>query len=334
MDSLPSHRSQLVRQPAAGSANTSPDDAYEVVQHPQSKLLELTTRMLHLSALPDDSLDRPDTGSQEPSCVRWLLSRGVLEHIPGDGSVACSALATSAGIPEEQLSDVVGAAILCGFLREPVAGHVAHTRSSASLVFCKSFLRWLRGTSSVPMPILLEVLSATLAGEAGDGNKPATSDTALGATGSFPNGVRHDGSLAAASSDDPANVATTLPNKSQKPPAEHLDGVSSQVQPPLAPASDERPVLIIGAGISGLCLAQALRKVGIPFKVFERDSAIDSRPQGYRLKLRQDAEVALAESLPQDVYQHFLASCAILAVGETDFNPFTGEVTKSRAGGA
>ncbi|KAK6224292.1 cercosporin toxin biosynthesis protein [Colletotrichum tabaci] len=327
--------SKLVRQPAAGSPSTSPDDAYEVVQHPQSKLLELTTRMLHLSALPDDSLDRPDTGSQEPSCVRWLLSRGVLEHIPGDGFIACSALATSVGVPEEQLSDVVGAAILCGFLRGPVAGHVAHTRSSASLVFCKSFLGWLRGTSSVPMPILLEVLSATLAGETGDGNKPATSNMALGgATGSFPNGVRHDGSLAAASSDDaPANVATTFPNKSQKPPAEHLDGVSSQVQPPLAPASDERPVLIIGAGISGLCLAQALRKVGIPFKVFERDSAIDSRPQGYRLKLRQDAEVALAESLPQDVYQHFLASCAILAVGETDFNPFTGEVTKSRAGG-
>ncbi|WQF82951.1 Putative FAD-binding domain, FAD/NAD(P)-binding domain superfamily [Colletotrichum destructivum] len=336
MDSIPSHRSKLVRQPAAGSASTSPDDAYEVVQHPQSKLLELTTRMLHLSALPDDSLDRSDTHSQEPSCVRWLLSRAVLEHIPGDGSIACSALATSAGVPEQQLSDVVDAAVLCGFLREPAAGHVAHTRSSASLVFCKSFLGWLRGTSSVPMPILLEVLNATLTGETGDtgdGNKPATSNMALGATGSFSNGVSHDGSLTAASSDDPTKVATTLPHKSQKPPAERFAGISSQVQSPLALATDERPVLIIGAGISGLCLAQALRKVGIPFRVFERDSAIDSRPQGYRLKLRQDAEVALAESLPKDVYQHFLASCAILAVGETDFNPFTGEVTKSRAGG-
>ncbi|OLN84421.1 Demethylsterigmatocystin 6-O-methyltransferase 5 [Colletotrichum chlorophyti] len=106
-----------------------------------------------------------------------------------------------------------------------------------------------------------------------------------------------------------------------------------QVRRPLMPATDERPVLIIGAGVSGLCLAQALRKVNIPFLVFERDSAIDSRPQGYRLKLREDAEVALAESLPEDVYQHFLSSCAILAVGETDFNPFTGEVTKSRPGG-
>ncbi|OBR10554.1 O-methyltransferase [Colletotrichum higginsianum IMI 349063] len=106
-----------------------------------------------------------------------------------------------------------------------------------------------------------------------------------------------------------------------------------QIKKLIMPATDDRPVLIMGAGISGLCLAQALKRHKIPFRVFERDAAVDSRPQGYRLKLREDAAVALAESLPGEVYQTFQTSCANLAVGETDFNPFTGLVVNSRSGG-
>jgi hypothetical protein len=44
--------------------------------------------------------------------------------------------------------------------------------------------------------------------------------------------------------------------------------------------SVEKPVVIIGAGIGGLCLAQGLQKAGVNFKVFERDPVIDHRPQG------------------------------------------------------
>lgn len=97
--------------------------------------------------------------------------------------------------------------------------------------------------------------------------------------------------------------------------------------------SRDQPVLIVGAGISGLCLAQALNKAGIPFRVFERDAALDSRPQGYRLKLQADASKALAEILPEDIYNEFQTSCAILSVGETNFSPFSGNITHSRSGG-
>ncbi|KAF7197936.1 Dual O-methyltransferase/FAD-dependent monooxygenase CTB3 [Pseudocercospora fuligena] len=94
------------------------------------------------------------------------------------------------------------------------------------------------------------------------------------------------------------------------------------------------PVLIVGAGMSGLCLAQALEKANIPFQVFERDAAVDSRPQGYRLKLQSDAGQAMAETLPGQIYAHaFEKSCANTSIGETDLNPFTGAVIKSRAGG-
>ncbi|KAJ6109470.1 hypothetical protein N7486_001705 [Penicillium sp. IBT 16267x] len=40
------------------------------------------------------------------------------------------------------------------------------------------------------------------------------------------------------------------------------------------------PVLIIGAGLGGICLAQALRKNNIPFKLFEQDEHHNLRTQG------------------------------------------------------
>jgi 2-polyprenyl-6-methoxyphenol hydroxylase-like FAD-dependent oxidoreductase len=44
-------------------------------------------------------------------------------------------------------------------------------------------------------------------------------------------------------------------------------------------------VLILGAGLGGLTLAQSLRKKGITFQVFERDSDPHARPQGWAIAL-------------------------------------------------
>src|SRR2546430_17360099 len=44
-------------------------------------------------------------------------------------------------------------------------------------------------------------------------------------------------------------------------------------------------VAVIGAGLSGLCLAQSLKKSGIDVHVYERDDSAETRRQGYRITL-------------------------------------------------
>ncbi|MBV6321811.1 FAD-dependent oxidoreductase [Duganella violaceipulchra] len=69
-------------------------------------------------------------------------------------------------------------------------------------------------------------------------------------------------------------------------------------------------VAIIGAGPGGLCLAQGLKRQGIAFDVYERDAALDSRPQGYRLRINADGQAALRDCLPPQLYALLQASCA------------------------
>ncbi|WP_327085936.1 FAD-dependent monooxygenase [Nonomuraea sp. NBC_01738] len=59
-------------------------------------------------------------------------------------------------------------------------------------------------------------------------------------------------------------------------------------------------VLVIGGGIGGLCLAQGLRAAGVDVRVFERDTAVHRRQQGYRLHISPDGERALRECLPPE----------------------------------
>ncbi|KAJ4299436.1 hypothetical protein N0V90_004681 [Kalmusia sp. IMI 367209] len=58
----------------------------------------------------------------------------------------------------------------------------------------------------------------------------------------------------------------------------------------------DAPILIIGAGIAGLTLAQGLCLHSIPFRVFER-SPESQRAQGHRFRISNDGQKALASVL-------------------------------------
>ena len=70
--------------------------------------------------------------------------------------------------------------------------------------------------------------------------------------------------------------------------------------------SSPPPVLIIGAGISGLILAHALSQRNVPFQVFERDASSDARSgdQGWGLTIHWALPI-LRELVPVDLQERF-----------------------------
>ncbi|KAK4120283.1 FAD/NAD(P)-binding domain-containing protein [Parathielavia appendiculata] len=68
-----------------------------------------------------------------------------------------------------------------------------------------------------------------------------------------------------------------------------------------AETTTQKPILIIGAGVSGLLLAQYLRKTGLaPFRIFERDADLTTRGLGWGLTLHWSLP-ALQSLLPEDL---------------------------------
>ncbi|WP_405496454.1 FAD-dependent oxidoreductase [Streptomyces sp. NBC_00096] len=67
-------------------------------------------------------------------------------------------------------------------------------------------------------------------------------------------------------------------------------------------------VMVIGAGLGGLCLAQGLRRSGVGVTVFERDDALLTRSQGYRLYIDPDGDLILRGALPAELYELFRAT--------------------------
>lgn len=74
-------------------------------------------------------------------------------------------------------------------------------------------------------------------------------------------------------------------------------------------------VLIIGAGLGGLALAQGLVNAGIKAKVFDRDESPLSRPQGYRITIRSMGMNALTHLLSTEKMER-LSLAKVTNVGD------------------
>ncbi|KAH0433893.1 FAD binding domain-containing protein [Colletotrichum camelliae] len=107
--------------------------------------------------------------------------------------------------------------------------------------------------------------------------------------------------------------------------ADQASSAQQQQQGPL-------PVIIIGAGVSGLLLAQHLRKNAVPFRIFERDTDLTTRGVGWGLTLHWSLP-ALRSLLPDDLVARLpeaYVDRAAVARGEASAFPFfdlsTGEL--------
>ncbi|SPQ23147.1 a32becc4-15eb-4720-9d33-cf3749a3ee8c [Thermothielavioides terrestris] len=90
-------------------------------------------------------------------------------------------------------------------------------------------------------------------------------------------------------------------------------------------------VLIVGAGLGGLCLAQGLTKHGIRCSVFERDDTPDARAQGYRIKIFPDSVPDLQYLMPPELFAEFEAQTAETVMTETTINAVDGRLLARRA---
>ncbi|CAF9923496.1 hypothetical protein IMSHALPRED_005943 [Imshaugia aleurites] len=71
----------------------------------------------------------------------------------------------------------------------------------------------------------------------------------------------------------------------------------------------QKPILISGAGLGSLLLARSLLRASIPFLIFERDSSISFRAQGYRLRLSSEGLDAIESVLGPEAFQGFWDKC-------------------------
>ncbi|KAI0916953.1 hypothetical protein AcW2_007211 [Taiwanofungus camphoratus] len=87
------------------------------------------------------------------------------------------------------------------------------------------------------------------------------------------------------------------------------------------PIEVHAPILIVGAGVAGLTLAQSLRQRSVPFLIFERDASPTSRDQGWGLTLHRVLADFLA-SLPEDIRTDVLSCQVDPAMWENDVDLF------------
>jgi len=98
-------------------------------------------------------------------------------------------------------------------------------------------------------------------------------------------------------------------------------------------ANTRKPILISGAGLASLLLAQSLLRASIPFLVFERDASISFRAQGYRLRLSTEGLDAIESALGPEKFQTFWDACGKTGgSGLVSLNALTGTEAATQDG--
>lgn len=81
------------------------------------------------------------------------------------------------------------------------------------------------------------------------------------------------------------------------------------------------PILISGAGLIGLALAQSLKRLGIPFIIFDRDESVTARGQGWGITLHWALQ-SLLDVIPEDLHQEIFNAQVIPGFDQKDTGTF------------
>lgn len=94
-----------------------------------------------------------------------------------------------------------------------------------------------------------------------------------------------------------------------------------------APSDHTSPVLIIGAGLGGLALAQGLLKQNIRFRIFERDPTSHWTAPNYRERINPSTRLCLSQIIPSELCAMITRASATPMLGEAvQFDALTGGV--------
>ncbi|MBA2678776.1 MAG: FAD-dependent monooxygenase, partial [Ktedonobacteraceae bacterium] len=80
-------------------------------------------------------------------------------------------------------------------------------------------------------------------------------------------------------------------------------------------SSSSLHVIVIGGGIGGLCLAQALKAADVSVAVYERNPSPTDWLQGYRININPTGSHALYECLPPVLWEAFIATAGKPSAG-------------------
>ncbi|KIW13929.1 hypothetical protein PV08_06710 [Exophiala spinifera] len=79
--------------------------------------------------------------------------------------------------------------------------------------------------------------------------------------------------------------------------------------------TSSKPIIVIGAGLVGLTLAQGLKKAGFPFEIYDRDTSLDARPAGWGITVHWSLP-SLQACLPRELYDRIPSIQVDPAAGE------------------
>jgi 2-polyprenyl-6-methoxyphenol hydroxylase-like FAD-dependent oxidoreductase len=128
-------------------------------------------------------------------------------------------------------------------------------------------------------------------------------------------------------------TSSTFLGASTAYPISILDALSITINSPeFRSMQAPQHIIIIGAGVGGLAVAQGLKRRNISFSVHERDIRLDARRQGNRIKIAGDLKAKLLDLMTPDAFRVMEETCALTALGETNLNATTGAILACRRG--